>query len=174
MRRAARVRVGQLFAALGARLRSPDDTAARRVLPPHLYPLFCEMQPEDRRHGLVVLSLLEADGVADLPLLQAALLHDVGKAHAGVGLAHRVLRVLLAWRFPRVWGWFAGWPTGWRRPFWVVANHPERGALWVETHGGDPDLVDLIRHHEATAPDEWAGTELACWHAALAAADARC
>jgi hypothetical protein len=174
MRPSARVRVGQFFAALDARRRPPADGPARRVLSGELFELFTRMSPEDRRHGLEVLSILESDGETDVPLLQAALLHDVGKAEAGVGLPHRILRVLLARRFPRVWAWLAGWPTGWRRPFWVVTHHPERGAIWVETRGADPAVVELIRYHESPAPGEWAGTPLGRWHEALGRADATC
>jgi len=170
---AVRLRVGQFFGALAARRRPPDDAPARRVLPEPLGRLFAAMPAEDRRHGLRVLAGLEAAGERDPLLLQAALLHDVGKAEAGVGLVHRVARVLLARRAGPVWSWLAGWPTGWRRPFWVVANHPARGAVWVEAVGGDPDLAQLIRHHEAEAPPSWVGTPQGRRHAALAAVDAR-
>jgi hypothetical protein len=131
------------------------------------------MLPEDRQHGLEVLSIL--DGPANDPTLrQAALLHDVGKANAGIRLEHRVLRVLLSRRAPRLWSWLAGEPTGWRRPFWVVTNHPERGAVWVESVGGGHDLAALIRFHESDPPAEWASSRLGRLHATLADADAQC
>jgi hypothetical protein len=56
----------------------------------------------------------------------------------------------------------------------VLARHPERGAVWVETVGGPPEMVALIRYHEADAPSDWGGTELGRLHAALSAADAAC
>jgi hypothetical protein len=166
-------RVRQFFEAIGARRSPPDLGPARRVLPPPLFALFERMPAEDRRHGLQAMAALEAQGQVDTTLLQAALLHDVGKAEAGVGLAHRVARVLLRRAAPPLWRWLSGWPTGWRRPFWAVANHPARGAVWVETQGGSDALVALIRYHESDPPVDWAGTDLARWHAALAAVDAR-
>jgi hypothetical protein len=170
----ARVRVTQFFTALAARRDPPDDEPARRILPSNLYALFQRMPPEDRQHGLEMLRLVSACGEPDPTLQQAALLHDVGKAEAGVGLSHRILRVLLAHHVGWLWRWLTADATGWRQPFWVVANHPSRGADWVAASGGGADLADLIRHHEAPAPAEWAGTPLAEWHTALAAADVRC
>jgi hypothetical protein len=166
-------RAGQFFRALGARRRPPDLAAARAVLPPPLFDLFARMPVEDQRHGLAVLGLLRAGGQSETVLLQAGLLHDVGKADGGVGLHHRVARVLLRAGAPPAWRWLAGTPTGWRRPFWVVAHHPDRGAAWIEAAGGAPGLVALVRYHERRPPAEWAGTDLARWHAELARADAR-
>ncbi len=177
---AARYRTGQFLAALGARTGRFDlnPAPARLVLPDRLFELFLRMPPEDRRHGLDVLDRLESDPAiardSDGPLLAAALLHDLGKAEAGVAIRHRIARVLLRPTLPGLWRWLSGWPTGWRRPFWAVAHHPERGAIWVETAGGDPALVELIRHHEREAPPAWRGLDLARWHAALAAADGSC
>jgi hypothetical protein len=170
----ARVRVRQFLRAVAARTRPPDDTAARELLAPPLYGLFERMSPEDRRHGLEMLRLVRAAGESEAVVLQAALLHDVGKAEAGIGLAHRILRVLLADRLPRVWGWLSGWPTGWQRPFWALANHPARGACWVESVGGDPLLGDLIRYHESLPPESWRASRQEERLLALARADARC
>lgn len=171
--RSARYRVQQLLDARAARRDPPDDGPARDLLPPPLLEAYVQMPAEDRRHVQTVLADLRERGESDTTLLQAALLHDVGKAGAGVGLIHRVARVLLWRAWPRTWAWLSGQPTGWRRPFWAVAQHPERGALWVETLGGSPELVALIRYHETAAPADWRGQDLARWHAALAWADAR-
>jgi hypothetical protein len=81
-----------------------------------------------------------------------------------------VLRVVLKPGWPAAWRWLSGAPTGWRRPYWVVANHPERGAVWVETAGGSPELVELIRYHEADPPEHWSA-ETRRRHAILAEAD---
>lgn len=173
--RAARYRVGQFRAALRARRGTVrlDARPADEVLAPPLRALFERMPPEDRRHGLDVLGRLRADGHDDPVLLASALLHDVGKAEAGVDLVHRIARVLLQGIAPPVWRWLCR-PTGWRRPFWAVANHPARGAVWVETAGGSGELAALIRHHESPAPAEWAGTAQGRRHAALRAVDATC
>lgn len=166
-------RAGQFFRALGARRSPPDPAPAAALLSPALFALFRRMPPEDRRHGLAVLALIRRRGEPPPALAAAALLHDLGKAEAGIGLRHRVARVLLRRSARPLWRWLAGWPTGWHRPFWVMANHPERGAIWAETAGAPPDTVALIRHHERHAPADWAGTPLAEMHATLAWADAQ-
>ena len=166
-------RPGQVLSVLAARRTPPDLSPARQVLPAELMSLFESMPPEDQRHGLRVMSDLQARGESGLALLQAGLLHDLGKAGAGVGLPHRIMRVLLRKPLPRVWAMMTSRPTGWQRPFWVVANHPERGAVWVHSAGGSDALVDLIRYHESKIPAAWAGTALEKQHAALAWADAR-
>ncbi len=166
-------RVQQLFSALSARHNPPDIEPARELLPPPLFVLFADMPVEDQRHGLTVLADLRERGETAEPLLQAALLHDVGKSGTGVGLQHRVARVLFKKPLPPFWRWLSGCPTGWRRPFWVVANHPSRGAVWVASEGGSEALVDLIRFHESRAPESWRDSAKADWHEALAWADAR-
>jgi len=166
--------VHQFFAALAARRHPPDDTPARPVLSPDLYALFARMSPEDRSHGLEMLALLLADGQSDTILLQAGLLHDVGKADSGVGLTHRILRVLLVGHVGWLWRQLSGTPTGWRQSFWVIANHPQRGADRLAERGADEALVELVRYHESVPPAEWAGTAQARRHAALSAMDARC
>ena len=166
-------RVQQFFSALAARRNPPDIDPARDLLPPQLLALFAQMPAEDQRHGLTVLADLRERGESAEPLLQAALLHDVGKSGAGVGLPHRVARVLFKKPLPPFWRWLSGCPTGWRRPYWVVANHPSRGATWVGTEGGSKDLVGLIRFHESRPPEAWQESEKVAWHAALAWADAR-
>ena len=172
MIRAALHRGSQFLTALAAEARPPDDGPALVVLPQHLAVLFGRMAPPDRRHGLDVFHRLRAGGHTDPVLLQAALLHDVGKAEAGITVVHRAARVLLARRAGPLWRWLSGRPTGWRRPFWVVANHAERGALWMTTQGASAELVALVRYHELAAPPEWAGTPQERRHAALAEVDA--
>lgn len=169
----ARYRVGQVLSLLAARRQPPDEGPAVVVLPPPLLELFRRMPAEDRRHALRVLADLRSRGATAAPLLQAGLLHDLGKAGAGVGLLHRVSRVALRRLAPPLWRWLSASATGWRRPFWVVRHHPERGAAWAQAAGAEDAVVDLIRHHERPAPEAWQGSQLAAWHAELAWADAR-
>ncbi|MDQ7028645.1 MAG: HD domain-containing protein, partial [Ardenticatenia bacterium] len=59
---------------------SPEDEAlAVEVLPPALLTLYHRMSPRDRAHAARVCRSLLRDGVDEPVLLQAALLHDVGK-----------------------------------------------------------------------------------------------
>ncbi len=170
----ARVRVRQFLRALAARHLPPDDRAAAEVLPPHLLALFRRMPPEDRLHGLEMLALLRAAGHSDAILLQAGLLHDFGKADSPVGIRHRILRVLLAGYVPPLWRWLCGTPSGWRKAFFVVAQHPEIGAQRLAAAGADVELVELVRCHESPAPPHWANTPQGERHAALTALDAQC
>jgi hypothetical protein len=54
-----------------------------------------------------------------------------------------------------------------------MANHPERGAVWIESRGGDPRLAAIVRYHETRLPPELQSGELAEWHAALRRVDAQ-
>jgi hypothetical protein len=144
------------------------------VLEGPLLAVFCRMPPEDRRHGLAMLEAVRATGTTDPPLLEAALLHDCGKAEAGVGLVARIARVVLRSLAPALWRWLSDTPTGWKRPYWVLANHPERGAVWLASSGASQETCELVRYHEAAPPPHWAGrTELLRWHATLSAEDAK-
>jgi len=172
-RRAIGYRVGQGLRGLLASAAPPDDAPARRLLPSALFDLFQGMAAADRAHALSVLADLEARGEQDPILLQAALLHDVGKAEPGITLVHRTLRVLLAHRASRLWDWLSGGADGWRRPLWVLARHPARGADAVAARGAAPDLVAIIRLHEAPMPAAWQGTEQGRRHAMLTTVDAR-
>jgi hypothetical protein len=170
----ARVRVRQFFAALAARRHPPDESPAWQVLTADQLALFRRMSPEDRSHGLEVLRLLRTDGNLDPILLQAGLLHDVGKADSGVGLPHRILRVLLARRARPLWHELSRSRVGFRESFWVLANHPEIGADRLAASGAERELVELVRYHESESPAAWSGTPQSARHAALASADARC
>jgi hypothetical protein len=61
----------------------------------------------------------------------------------------------------------------WRYPFYLSLHHPEIGADRAAAAGLDPRAVELIRAHQASAPDfEGAEAEsLRLWHRALKALD---
>jgi hypothetical protein len=124
------------------------------VTPAQLH-LFKRMPVNDQRHALAVVRTLQGVGQHNFALLQAALLHDVGKS-LGQPLMHRVLIVLLN----------AFWPgalvklaqlvddkrveevVAWRRPFVIHAQHPAIGAEWATAAGCDPLTVRLIARHQ--------------------------
>ena len=167
MHGAARVRYRvRQFARTAAAAVSPlstsEEAEARRRLSGATWPLFAVMPRGDQRHSLRVLRTLEAGGRRHPALVQAALLHDCAKGEGSIRLWHRVAVVLIKATRP---GMMARWaalpppgPADWRRPFWLHANHPERGALLAAAHGCDPLTVALIRwHHGApgrAAPGE--------------------
>lgn len=153
----ARRRVGQFFHYLKNSPLAPDERAeVRQVLSPALASLFERMTPGEQRHSLAVLRAVRAASGPALPagLLQAALLHDVGKSRAPLGLLGRVAVVVAGRLLPthsRRWG--QGEPQGWRRPFVTAARHPEWGAELCAQAGADPLAVRLVGQHQETAPN---------------------
>src|SRR5919201_4133382 len=94
-------RIGQFVGHLSARVTSEEAVQARGMLPPTAWPLFEAMPVADQRHALNVMWSLQARGLDDPDLLQAALLHDVGKG-GHLRLWHRVAGVLLEAIVPRL------------------------------------------------------------------------
>jgi hypothetical protein len=149
--RAVLYRLWQFIVALGTFLREPDDTPAREQLSPAAYALFRHMAPYDRAHALRVFRWLQAHRVTDPALLQAALLHDVGKS-AGPERIPLLYRgpIVLARRAPRLWEWLARErrrPDP-RRPFFLYAIHAARGAELAGAAGCTPKVVELIATHQ--------------------------
>lgn len=141
-------RVGQFRSYWRPRPLGPRELAGmRRVLPPPLEALFWRQTPGERAHALRVMQRAEASGVqaGRRELLQAALLHDVGKTRAPLSLLARVV-VVLAGRF---------WPgllarSNWR-PFVTARLHAEWGAELCAEAGAPPLTVALVRRHQSPA-----------------------
>lgn len=169
--KAALYRARQFFAAV--RTRPPEEAEldlARRYLTPGGFELFQLMRVSDQRHSLTILRGLVAQGWTDLPLLQAALLHDLAKAR--VGLWARTLVILLnAFAKPWLPRLASPDPRSWRYPFYLSLHHPELGAVAAERAGLDSRAVTLIRRHQLPLPDEPDGDVLARWQRALKALD---
>lgn len=166
-------RVYQFFAALKASLpawaggvrnglSAEDEALVTSILKtPPQQQLFDRMPPNDRRHAVAVVRTLQQEGHTNESLLQAALLHDVGKS-LSQPIIHRVLIVLLEAFWPQALQQLSRDTTGqlaidqiswWRRPFVIHAHHPAIGADWAEAAGCDPMAVRLIAEHEETATD---------------------
>lgn len=142
-------RVWQFVNALAARGLTPSDrTFVARCLAPSQQALFERMAPADQQHAVAVARLLLEQGLTEPALLQAALLHDVGKANSGLNLAYRTTIVLLRTLWPAALDWLSARDAGWRRPFYRHRHHPERGARLAEAAGADPVAVELIRRHQ--------------------------
>jgi hypothetical protein len=128
-----------------------DDSAARAVLAGERWRLFGACGAADRQHMLCVLRALQSRGPVSPALADAALLHDAGKAGAGLNLAYRTLVVLLR-AGGRLERWAVDDPRSWRYPLHLQALHAGRGAALCEAAGCDPHAVALVRWHE-TPPD---------------------
>jgi len=139
---------------LQAIVASPDEAhlkEAKRLLPPPLLQHFNRLPLPDQCHSLNVYMTLKEQGETSIELLQAALLHDVGKSLFHLNLAERVLIVLAeAFLQTQTDRWGEGEPSGIRRAFVIAAQHPAWGADLVAAAGGSKTLVRLIRHHQDT------------------------
>lgn len=146
-------RVRQFARALRPCLSDADRAVVRQVLTPAQYALFARLAPTDQRHAVEVCRRVRAGGVSDREVLQAALLHDVGKAGSDLRLWQRVIAVLLdAWA-PRLLCWLAA-KGPWRRAFRTYLRHPERGARLARLAGSSARVVALIAAHQrGTASD---------------------
>ena len=148
----ARYRAGQFRDYMQPRALRPRDMAEiRRVLPPPLMALFLRQTTGEQAHALRVMQQLAASDIQTgrLPLLQAALLHDVGKTRAPLSLVERVIVVLVG----RSWPWLIK-HLGWR-PFVIARSHADWGAEMVAEAGAPPLTVKLVRLHQSPpAPDD--------------------
>lgn len=143
----ARVRQG--LRALSAWARPVHHDLAAEILSPDLLALFHRMRRSEQQHSLNVLLTLRRRGQNHPALLQAALLHDVGKSRVPFHLWDRVVVVLVKAAAPalaRRWG--EGQSIGWRRPFVVSFQHPAWGAEMAAKVGADPLVVELIASHQ--------------------------
>lgn len=164
-------RVQQGLRALTAWLRPVDYATAQAILSPPLVALFMQMRRSEQQHSLHVLASLRQMGHHHPDLLVAALLHDVGKSRARIGLVGRTLAVLARTFTPSLARrWAAGEERGWRRPFVVAERHPAWGAEMLAEAGAPPLAVTLVRRHQEWVNDPQ--TEEERLLAALQAADA--
>ena len=167
-------RVRQFAMRLVARFRTIDDQPARGVLSPSALELFASMPRGDQAHALCVLRELGRQELVEGPLAQAALLHDVGKAGAGLTLVHRSIIVLLQTISGSLVEDLADPdPTSWRHPFYVHLHHADIGARRCQDAGCAQQVIDMVRLHEtrsaqlATGPMQTSLRALQC-------ADDRC
>ncbi len=152
-----RYRVGQFLRALTARVPEEEIEQAIHILTPEARELFRRQANQDQRHALEVYYALCQAGHTNPQLLSAALLHDVGKAVAGLSAWQRAIIVLLGRFVPCLLAYLSrgepqghalSLPKGWRRLFVVHARHPEMGAHWAQEAGCSPLTVALIRRHQ--------------------------
>ncbi len=152
-------RTRQFIAALRPQIDDAESTAARALLGSKLSPLFDSMSPRDRRHCLDVYGKLLDSGCDDAETLAAALLHDSGKGRLSgvtVRLWHRVAYVVLDTTSPTALRLLSRSGSG----LSVLAHHPEIGARLAESMGASPKVVEMIREHEQSGPDDSSLTQL--------------
>jgi putative nucleotidyltransferase with HDIG domain len=143
-----RYRVRQFALALGASINRDKTDNLKEYLEAAQLELFHSMPRVDQHHCLAVFRALREAGETETSLLQAALLHDVGKMTGPVRVWHRVIAVLVNALAPQLWERMGGEPGTWRYPFYVHRQHATLGAELARRAGCSPEAVWLIAHHE--------------------------
>jgi hypothetical protein len=108
--------------------------------------VFEAMHVADQRHGLDVVATLRGEGVTDIELLLAGLLHDAGKGQTGLWprVAYSLGQAFGSW-VPRV----AGVLPGFRAALVLLRDHAETSASMALAAGCSPRTAELIRHQDA-------------------------
>ncbi|MGI9576967.1 MAG: HD domain-containing protein [Microthrixaceae bacterium] len=167
-------RTGRFFStAFGGGPSAEDTEWALAQLSDREKRLFAQMRPSDRAHSIAVAQAVQRhyeamEEVAPAWVMPAALLHDVGKTVAGLGVYGRTVATLS--------GWVGGaemaeqWAdtTGFTRRVGLYMQYPRLGAELLEVNESDPLVVAWAAEHHLPAED-W--TVPADDGAVLAAAD---
>jgi hypothetical protein len=139
-----------------AHVRAVVGPAERDALATWLGPaqlaLFDSMHVADQRHGLDVVATLRDEGVTDLDLLTAGLLHDAGKESTGVvpRIVHSLGERYGEW-IPRT----AAVLPGMRSDLVRLRVHAESSARLAAAAGCGPRTIELIRYQDAPQDPEF-------------------
>lgn len=121
-------------------LNSTEADRVRAHLAPQLADLFFAQPVIDQRHALNAAGFVSSKGAPE-EIVVAALLHDVGKRHAGLGVIGRtfasLMMLLRIWLPPR---------------FAAYRDHGDTGAVELEEAGAPSVAIDFARHHHAGKP----------------------
>ncbi len=118
--------------------------------------LFFSLPLYEQRHALRVCRTLCAAGHGgNLPLLRAALLHDLGKADPengrSVTLWGKTANVAIA----KIGGkaiverLATNNPSSWRYVFWLQTHHEQRGHELARAAGSESRVLELLSYHRA-------------------------
>ena len=142
---AERFREGVRSAPLGP----PELTWVESRLTGPEWSAFLEQPTADQRHGYSSARAVEATLGARPDAVRAALLHDIGKRHARLGLVGRAL---------------ASVAIRMRAPLWERArtyrDHGPIGSRELSGWGAEPLVVEFARAHHGARPR---GTDPAVW-----------
>jgi hypothetical protein len=122
-------------------LSSSERSAVAHWLGPELAELFFEQGDADQRHGYHSALHVIAAGEGNSDVIQAALLHDVGKRHAGLGVLGRSLASLLI---------LFGLPLS--RSMRAYRDHGLMAARELGALGAPSLAIDFAMHHHGSRP----------------------
>lgn len=135
---------GRMLGSLRAAPLTPREEAeVAGLLPADLVALFWDQPVMDQRHGIDSARYLLARRPGDQTGARAALLHDVGKRRARLGVPGRVTATLLA---------LVGIPAPGRLGAYL--KHAAVGAGDLAAAGADPLVVAYARHQDGERPGE--------------------
>ena len=135
--------VRRFFGVLGAEPLQPGEQAwVASLLHPAEWALFWGQGAADQRHGFACARAVGAARPERDDLARAALLHDVGKRHAGLGAFRRSLATTLSLLRLPVRGRLAAYLA-----------HAATGADDLVAAGAEPVVVDFARHHHGPRPE---------------------
>jgi len=118
-----------------------EISAVRGWLSPQLSDIFLSQPTADQRHGFYAASTVIEAGIEDEVSVAAALLHDIGKRHADLGVIGRTLAsLLIRLRLPLT------------RRMRLYRDHGQIAATELEALGSDLIIVDFARHHHRSRP----------------------
>jgi hypothetical protein len=112
-------------------LTKSEQLAVESWLTPELAEVFFEQGAADQRHGYHAALIVVAAGRSNDDVVVAALLHDVGKRHARLGVLGRSLASLMI---------LFGSPLGYRMR--AYRDHGLNGAGAMHHHGTRPPTID--------------------------------
>lgn len=131
-------------------LTKSEQLAVESWLTPELAQVFFEQGAADQRHGYHAALVVVAAGRSSDEVLVAALLHDVGKRHARLGVLGRSLASLMI---------LFGLPLGDRMR--AYRDHGLNGAGEMARLGAPSLAIDFAMHHHGTRPPT---IDPATWH----------
>lgn len=137
-----------------------DEQWAATVVEDRQLSLFQRLSDTDRRHLIHGARMVERElgPDADPVWVQAALLHDVGKFDAALGVFGRVIATVAATVLgdAKVRSWAEG--AGWRRRLGRYRAHDEIGAAEIRSAGGpEAAAVWSELHHR---PEQFSGSAI--------------
>ena len=117
--------------------------------------VFYSQSVVDQRHGYHAALSVIAAGVGDTTTIRAALLHDIGKRDARIGILGRSIASLLIG---------LGWPMTKRMA--LYRDHGESGSRELAELGCEPLVIEFALHHHRARP---LSINAATWHILQAA-----